>query len=195
MECWSILAEKLLFSCLCFGLSFRTVCVIVQVLCLMNLRGIFFGCENQQRAPTALNYPEGNRCTRLALGVRWFTQAGWVSLLFHCWRGREGKTHRTGYSLRLGTLLVPSVLQAFTCFLVVLTNYEKWSSIDFLLLPESLNPSSLTHAFSFLTSLQLLSTTNLSNFCFFTDDFVGWNTCKASFCYGWCFQWWFKLFF
>lgn len=91
----------------------------------MKPRGICFGCENRQCASTALNYPEGNRCTRLTLGVGWFTQAGSVSLSFHCWRGREGKTRCTGYGLELRTLLVHSVLQAFKCFLVVLMNYEK----------------------------------------------------------------------
>lgn len=90
-----------------------------------------------------LNYPEGSR-----------TWPGYVLLRlapcllsFHCWRGRQGETHRTGDSLRFKTPLAHSVVQALECFLVMVMSYEERISTDFFLLPESLDPNSLTLAF------------------------------------------------
>lgn len=131
------------FHCPAYVLGYLTVFVIVQVLCLMKLRGIFWDSKNGQLLSVALNYPEGSRTwpgyvlLRLARGL----------LAFHCWRGRQGETLRTGYSLRFQTPLVHSVLQALECFLVMVMNYEERSSINFFLLPESVDPNSLTLAF------------------------------------------------
>lgn len=116
------------------------------------------------------------RGTGPGLGV-----SGWLCVPCHLlWRGRERPTGQVTAS----DLKLHSVFQTFECSLVMVMNYEGRSSIDFFLLPESLDPCSLTLAFPSQPLYSSQAPPTFVLFFVFIIGFIGRNIFKASFIHG-----------